>query len=312
MRPVVSDAAIESYRKHAANEYCFVFHLDVTLKLRLRSRVNLFADVTRGNHRLWRSRPEHIFTAVRPIQQIMGALTKRVFPRAWQLPSSTSGADSMEVCNGDAASSPSAPQGVFHVAIAQCYDKKLEASRKDFRHEDLGGQTEVDIVLTTTELMGLIEERAMAHDAVSGGSPSAKLSSGASRAPSEAGLGSSGGAAADVAGAFFRSYPASDITQPLGPGFPVGQASVSADGLSLFGGISGEGSAGGNSGGYLEYVFRYAAYRLFGRDLMGQPLVYREGRNSDFRETSLEVRMLSVLGELFWGIVRGCVDWFAQ
>ncbi|CAM9500109.1 unnamed protein product, partial [Choristocarpus tenellus] len=43
------------------------------------------------------------------------------------------------------------------------------------------------------------------------------------------------------------------------------------------------------SGGYLEYVFRDAAKRLFGVDLGCKPLEYVVGRNADFRETSLEV-----------------------
>lgn len=150
------------------------------------------------------------------------------------------------------------------MAIAQCYDKKLEASRKDFRHDDLAGEAEVDLVLTTTEVLELMEERA-----------AEKFT------PQDRSMSRMQG--------FFKSLPPADLVSPLGPGFPVGQASVSADGLSLVGGVEGEGAVGGNSGGYLEYVFRHAAQRLFGRDLSGQPLAFREGRNPDFRETRLEV-----------------------
>ncbi len=219
--------------------------------------------------------------------QMMGVLAKRVFPRAWNHPPATpataaggtGGAAPSGQAAGDGASSapspPPARRGVYHVSIAQCYDKKLEASRKDFRHHDLGDESEVDLVLTTAEVLELIEEAASS-------SPSAAAGPGAD---------------ADAAGDFFRrhSNPPADLEEPLAPGFPVGQAAVatataSADGLALFGGVDGEGAAGGGSGGYLEHVFRHAAREIFGVDLAGRPLEYREGRNPDFRETSLEVR----------------------
>ncbi|CAN0304934.1 unnamed protein product, partial [Hapterophycus canaliculatus] len=171
-------------------------------------------------------------------------------------------------------------EGVFHVSIAQCYDKKLEASRKDFRHEDLGGDAEVDLVLTTAEVLELIEESAGA-----GAAGAAPPSNDAGAVPSS-----------DLTGDFFRRHGSSgaanpaDLGKPLAPGFPAGQAATaSEDGLSLYGGVGGEGASGGGSGGYLEYVFRHAAAELFGVDLAGQPLVYRAGRNADFRETTLEV-----------------------
>ncbi|CAM9823068.1 unnamed protein product [Ectocarpus sp. 8 AP-2014] len=236
--------------------------------------------------------------------QMMGVLAKRVFPRAWNQPypsvataaAVTAAAAADEVSrvrdsasNGATASTlanetldqstppPVRPRGVFHVSIAQCYDKKLEASRKDFRHQDLDGDAEVDLVLTTAEVLELIEESASAADAT--------LASTSPASPSR-----------DAAGDYFRRHcPPGDLAEPLAPGFPVGQAAVSVDGLSLFGGVDGEGAAGGNSGGYLEYVFRHAAVELFGVDLAGRPLVYREGRNADFRETSLEVNGQVVL-----------------
>lgn len=229
----------------------------------------------------------------------MGVLAKRVLPQAWNFPppptpasaaaaattaasshgSGGAGVEGQTAGDDGALLSPPPPRReVFHVSIAQCYDKKLEASRKDFRHEDLAGDAEVDLVLTTAEVLELIEERASASAA----------------APTTA----TGGPISDIARDFFRRHsPPSDIAEPLAPGFPAGQAAVSADGLTLFGGVDGEGEAGGNSGGYLEYVFRHAAAEIFSVDLAGRPLVYREGRNSDFRETSLEVRGTQVW---FW------------
>ncbi|CAN0174045.1 unnamed protein product [Ectocarpus sp. 6 AP-2014] len=243
-------------------------------------------------------------STVKSPQQMMGVLAKRVFPRAWNHPQPsvataaavTAAADEVSRVR-DSASNGATPaastlanetldqstpppvrsRGVFHVSIAQCYDKKLEASRKDFRHQDLDGDAEVDLVLTTAEVLELIEESASAADAT--------LASTSPASPSR-----------DAASDYFRRHcPPGDLAEPLAPGFPVGQAAVSVDGLSLFGGVDGEGAAGGNSGGYLEYVFRHAAVELFGVDLAGRPLVYREGRNADFRETSLEVNGQVVL-----------------
>lgn len=241
----------------------------------------------------------------------MGALAKRVFPRAWNLPQPPFASTALppppppaaEAADKTAGSGPTtavtattaAPlednrKQVFHASIAQCYDKKLEASRKDFRHDDLAGETEVDIVLTTAEVLELIEERAAAAAHVAspfkGNSPFVPAT-----VPPPLTFSMTKESTIDTAGVFFRSLTPCDLAEPLAPGFPVGQAAASSDGVSLFGGVDGEGSAGGNSGGYLEYVFRYAALTLFGVDLAGEPLVYREGRNPDFRETSLEVRV---------------------
>jgi hypothetical protein len=43
----------------------------------------------------------------------------------------------------------------------------------------------------------------------------------------------------------------------------------------------------GSSGGYAETIFRYAAKTLFGRHIDG-PLNFRNIRNSDFQEVTLE------------------------
>jgi iron only hydrogenase large subunit-like protein len=46
---------------------------------------------------------------------------------------------------------------IFHVAVMSCYDKKLEASREVFADSD--GTRDVDCVLTTTELLAMVEDR---------------------------------------------------------------------------------------------------------------------------------------------------------
>ena len=48
------------------------------------------------------------------------------------------------------------PNEIYHVSIMPCYDKKLEASRKDFV-DAVHDATEVDSVLVTTEVLELLE-----------------------------------------------------------------------------------------------------------------------------------------------------------
>lgn len=50
----------------------------------------------------------------------------------------------------------------------------------------------------------------------------------------------------------------------------------------------------GSSGGYAETIFRYAAKTLFGRQIDG-PLNFRNIRNPDFQEVSLEVSPCKIL-----------------
>ncbi|CAM9709668.1 unnamed protein product, partial [Discosporangium mesarthrocarpum] len=185
-------------------------------------------------------------STVKSAQQVMGTLVKGVFPKAWGVP----------------------PRSILHVSIMQCFDKKLEASRKDFYHEN-EDTAEVDIVLTTTEILDLIRLHSSAN----------QLS------PPPAGAGNSATKGGDPSRQFFRSLHPSPLNEPVVPGFPTPATSAGAGG----GGLDDGGFGGGGSGGYLEYVFRDAAKRFFGVDLRGRPLVYVEGRNGDFRETSLEI-----------------------
>mmetsp|Transcript_18436 Transcript_18436/g.60014 ORF Transcript_18436/g.60014 Transcript_18436/m.60014 type:complete len:524 (+) Transcript_18436:32-1603(+) len=127
-----------------------------------------------------------------------------------------------------------APAQIYHVAVMPCYDKKLEASREDFR-SPADGSPETDCVLTAGEVLGMLEEEGVPLTAV--------------------------------------------------PPAPVDAALSSVDEATgeLFGGV------GGGSGGYIEAVFRHAAAELFGRAVPPGPLQYRQLRNADLREVTLEV-----------------------
>ena len=53
----------------------------------------------------------------------------------------------------------------IHASVQPCFDKKLEASRSDFRAED-GSEQDVDIVLATTEVIDLIGKRSVDFSAL--------------------------------------------------------------------------------------------------------------------------------------------------
>ncbi|KAG8905898.1 Cytosolic Fe-S cluster assembly factor nar1 [Tulasnella sp. 403] len=69
-------------------------------------------------------------------QQIMGTLVKNWMGKKWG----------------------KTPDQVYHVTVMPCYDKKLEASRKDFYNETYATR-DVDCVLTTGELQTMMQEK---------------------------------------------------------------------------------------------------------------------------------------------------------
>src|SRR5690606_6796209 len=127
------------------------------------------------------------------------------------------------------------PKDVFHVTVMSCYDKKLEASREDFIIDE--NITEVDIVLTTGEILQILETKKLDFKKIE----RVKMDK------------------------FF--------------------CELDEQGNLL--------AHPGGSGGYLEAVFRYAAKELF--DVEVKDIKYTQGRNSDFKECSLEINGKTVL-----------------
>lgn len=122
---------------------------------------------------------------------------------------------------------------VFLVSVQPCFDKKLEASRLDFHHEDDESGAEVDLVLSTTELWDTLKTLA-AEASVAGVQEEEE---------------------ADPA-QFLRTVPldpprGGDETEALFRCF-------SEDGARLVTAV--ENNRG--SGGYLEYIYQYATNRL--------------------------------------------------
>jgi iron only hydrogenase large subunit-like protein len=183
-------------------------------------------------------------STVKSPQQVAGVVLKHLLPRQWGIEA----------------------RRVLHVTVMPCFDKKLEASRKDFLHGnnmEEGGDAEVDLVLTTSELLELFVGEA---------GPSVGVDD------------------------FFHSLPV-----VVGPGPPGDFASAppgilsmdtaSCDGHSLMYHAAGDavGAAGGSSGGYVEYLFRCAAKEMYGIELPpDKPLPYQRGRNADVHELRLD------------------------
>ncbi|KAM6471772.1 nuclear prelamin A recognition factor isoform 3-T5 [Liasis olivaceus] len=85
----------------------------------------------------------HICTAKSP-QQIMGSLVKGYFARQQNL----------------------SPDKIFHIIVAPCYDKKLEALREDF-YTHLYNSQDVDCVLTSGEVFQMMEQRKISLNEIS-------------------------------------------------------------------------------------------------------------------------------------------------
>jgi iron only hydrogenase large subunit-like protein len=119
------------------------------------------------------------------------------------------------------------PDEIFHVSIMPCFDKKLEASRKDFTNEDLDSR-DVDCVLTSLELETMLDAKSL------------------------------------------KDFP----LMPLDSIMDLDKKQISLLCHS-----------GGGSGGYLEYIFRYAARTLF--DVQVNDIEYKTLRNQDMKEVTL-------------------------
>ncbi|PSC72354.1 cytosolic Fe-S cluster assembly factor narfl [Micractinium conductrix] len=166
------------------------------------------------------------------------------------------------------------PDGVYHCAVMPCYDKKLEASRGDF---DLHGTqvAETDCVLATTELQELLEQKGVDLRSVA----PEPLDSLLAVVPGSSGSGSGWPAGASSSGGDAAAQPGAAAAAAGSAGSGPGSTAPAPPG----------------SGGYLEHVFRAAAWQLFGQRLPPEPLQTVVGRNTDLREVSLEVAGTTVL-----------------
>lgn len=108
---------------------------------------------------------------IRPPQEVQGRLVKtflleahnrRRFFRWWRVRSPLFAAESwwwLRPLIDVAAPSPLplSPGDVYHVSVQPCYDRKIEAARPNFTTQGPGSAREVDTVLTTAELLELLQ-----------------------------------------------------------------------------------------------------------------------------------------------------------
>ena len=161
---------------------------------------------------------------------------------------------------------------MYHAAVMPCFDKKLEASRRDFYHtvtSDKRPVQEVDLVLTAAEVLDMMQEQ----DVSDFEKPTVNEESEPRDAP--------GGAPADTVAA-----PAGSVLDSHAELLPL----PGTLGQSVGAGAAGPSLSHGGSGGYAEYIFRHASLDLFGVELDPGPLNFIEGKNRDWKELELEVK----------------------
>ncbi|NXP26834.1 NARFL factor, partial [Scytalopus superciliaris] len=103
-------------------------------------------------------------------QQVMGSLVKGYFAEQQHL----------------------TPDQIYHVTVMPCYDKKLEASRPDFFNQQYQTR-DVDCVITTGEVLKLLEQEGVSLSDVDPGPLDTMLGSAAAEQPSTHSGGGSGG-----------------------------------------------------------------------------------------------------------------------
>lgn len=158
--------------------------------------------------------------------------------------------------SGVASLKPLGPGDVYHVSVQPCFDRKIEASRPYFEAPDAEGVREVDTVLTTGELLELLQ-----------GSVSEETAS------------------EDPAAALFTTLPdCSPDSETLTDVFLGSLCTSNARLAPLLCAVRGE-NAG--AGGFLEHVFRQSAAKLFKLEV-DSPLAFKVRQNEDMREVALE------------------------
>lgn len=190
-----------------------------------------------------------------------------------------------------------APDQLFHASVMPCFDKKLEASRSDFSREaDASSRAtqETDCVLTTGEVAQLIADAAEASGETLAGERET-FADAASRARAGAAALARAPRAALDGWLACAGTPSFAVTDAMDTGSGGGGASGSAGDAALLYGPAVPGGGGG-SGGYLDWTFRRAAFKLFGVSVTGPlPFTTPRPKNPDLKEVRLEVGGETVL-----------------
>ncbi len=106
--------------------------------------------------------------SVKSPMAIAGSIFKHGLMRRLKDPSKTYGVRDNIIENNESG------KDIYHVSIMPCHDKKLEAERKDLAWETFNEQHEslvpdVDLVVTTNEILTFMTDTAMEKEAASSG-----------------------------------------------------------------------------------------------------------------------------------------------
>jgi iron only hydrogenase large subunit-like protein len=142
------------------------------------------------------------------------------------------------------------PNKYFHVGIMPCHDKKLEASRRDL-HQD-GGEPDVDLVITTQEWWTLLTD-AVKSEVVADVNAYLQTLPMAHVATSL-----KGGVENDV-----------DVTLVVPPSDVIAGKEQQEEDVIMMDANSEKFFAFG-SGGYADFIFRFASQELFGHAVRGE------------------------------------------
>ncbi len=201
-------------------------------------------------------------------QQILGSIFKKYF-------SPTSNSKSM-----------SKKDSVYIVSVQPCFDKKLEASRLDFRDIDddndngddkSEGVQNIDLVISTNELWLLLEHEAQAQaQAQSEEKEQGKIQTHTQTKTKEEIL------IEYINNTIPDSPSGSDEIESMFRSF-------SSDGNNL---VMASDSEEQGSGGYMEYILKYASKQILNINLdsngnVNAPLEFEQGRNSDIAHCTI-------------------------
>lgn len=237
-------------------------------------------------------------STVKSAQQIIGGIVKSLL-----LGSNASTIDSLESVSGEMLQLNSLDQlprtasQVFVVSIQPCFDKKLEASRRDFYHSS-GDVMEVDLVLSTSELWEILvsfaqDERSENQTEVPPSSSSAVATMMDVDDSSESTVTSSPLLSQRLQ---LRKQFQFVLDYMFAQQQRLNETVSGTDALeSLFrqGSLQARQLLGASerqagSGAVAEYLFRYAAQILYGLDLWAEKdLQYKAGRNTDYLELDM-------------------------
>jgi iron only hydrogenase large subunit-like protein len=157
---------------------------------------------------------------------------------------------------------------------------------QDFYHDDVAC-AEVDLVLSTVELINfIVSSRTSLAPGYQPGVDTAPVNSGTDSA-------ADGHVNASIVSAEVRDLLCG-ILHSVRSSRPLDALRGEDDVEALFRHASEDGltvvsasDSNGSSGGYLEYIYRYAAQVLFNDNIWNEPIEYVIGRNEDFAELSV-------------------------